>query len=78
MKTAISIPDKLFQSADQYAKNHGVTRSNLYANALSQFLESHSDDHITKKLNEVYSAQPTDLNAKLSALQLSSIEQEEW
>ncbi len=30
MKTAISIPDKLFVAADNYAKNHGVSRSHLY------------------------------------------------
>ncbi|MCI5211777.1 MAG: ChpI protein, partial [Candidatus Electrothrix sp. ATG2] len=35
MKTAISIPDKLFTAADQYAKKHGFSRSSLYAKALA-------------------------------------------
>ena len=78
MKTAISIPDKLFQSADQYAKSHGVSRSNLYAQAVAQFLETHSTEHITKQLNEVYSSEPSELSSTISSLQFSSIEKEEW
>jgi len=78
MKTAISIPDKLFQSADQYAKSHGVSRSSLYAQAVAQFLEKHSTEHITKQLNEVYSNHSAEINETISSLQFSSIEKEEW
>jgi metal-responsive CopG/Arc/MetJ family transcriptional regulator len=78
MKTAISIPDKLFKAADLYAKSHGVSRSNLYAQAVGQFLEKHSRDHITRQLNEVYSDKPGQINEIVSALQFSSIEKEEW
>ncbi len=78
MKTAISIPDKLFQAADQYAKNHGFSRSNLYAKAVEQFLEQHPTDHITKQLNEVYSDQSSKLDQTLSTIQFNSIEKETW
>ena len=78
MKTAISIPDKLFQSADQYARSHGVSRSNLYAQAVAQFLETHSTEHITKQLNMVYSSQSAEINSTISALQFGSLEKEEW
>ncbi len=78
MKTAISIPDKLFQSADQYAKNHGVSRSKLYAQAVAQFIEKHSTEYITKQLDEVYSNQSAEINGTISSLQFNSIEKEEW
>ena len=78
MKTAISIPDKLFQAADQYAKNHGFSRSNLYAKAVEQFLEQHPTDHITKQLNEVYSDKSSKLDQTLSTMQFNSIEKETW
>ncbi len=78
MKTAISIPDKLFIVADQYAKSRGVSRSQLYAKAVAQFIEQHPSDHITKQLNEVYSSEPAKLNKVLSTMQFSSIEKEEW
>ena len=78
MKTAISIPDKLFRAADQYAKNHGVSRSKLYAEAVAKFLEQHPPGLITKQLNEIYSSEPAKLNSTISTMQFSSIEKEEW
>ncbi|MBU0480270.1 MAG: ribbon-helix-helix domain-containing protein [Proteobacteria bacterium] len=77
MKTAISIPDKLFRAADRYAKAHGVSRSSLYAEAVAKFLEQHPTELITKQLNEVYSSEPAKLNDTISNLQFGSIEKEE-
>lgn len=59
-------------------KSHGVSRSNLYARAVAQFLETHSTEHITKQLNEAYSSQSAEINSTISSLQFSSLEQEEW
>ena len=78
MKTAISIPDKLFKAADQYAKSHGVSRSHLYAEAVAKFLEQHPSDYITKKLDEIYSSESAELNETISEMQFKSIEKEEW
>jgi hypothetical protein len=54
MKTAISLPDRLFFEAEETAKNLGVSRSTLYLNALLDYLEKNNRRNITKKLNEVY------------------------
>lgn len=78
MKTAISIPDELFLAADNYAKNIGVSRSHLYANAVAKFLEQRSANHITQQLNDIYSAEPSTLNKTLSVMQLNSMDKEEW
>jgi metal-responsive CopG/Arc/MetJ family transcriptional regulator len=78
MKTAISIPDKLFRAADQFAKGHGFSRSQLFAEAVAQYLEQHPSDHITKKLDEVYSSNPEKLDEALSKMQFSSIDKEAW
>jgi metal-responsive CopG/Arc/MetJ family transcriptional regulator len=78
MKTAISIPDKLFVAADQYAQNHGFSRSNLYAKAIAQFLDQHPADYITNQLNKVYKGKESKLNNTVSSLQFNSIEKEEW
>ncbi len=78
MKTAISIPDKLFRKVDQYAQKHGYSRSELFAKAVAQYLEMHPSDHITKQLDEIYSSEPAELNKTLSNMQLSSIKKEEW
>ncbi len=78
MKTAISIPDKLFIAADNYAKNLGVSRSHLYARAVANFLDQQSTNHITQQLNDIYSTKHSKLNNALSTMQLNSIEKEEW
>ncbi len=78
MKTAISIPDRLFKAADQYAKSHGFSRSHVFAKAIAQFLEQHPSDHITKQLNEIYSEESAKLNETISTMQFNSIEKEEW
>ncbi len=55
MKTAISIPDDLFVLAEKTAKKLGIPRSQLFAKALEEFIQNHSKEKITEKLNEVYS-----------------------
>ncbi len=78
MKTAISIPDKLFMAADNYAKNVGISRSHLYAKAVAMFLEQQSTSQITKRLNDIYSTNSSKLNRSLATMQASSMEKEEW
>ena len=57
MKTAVSIPDDIFERADRLAAERRVTRSQLYAEALRRYLvsaEAQSNDDITARLNGVY------------------------
>jgi len=54
MKTAISIPDDLFKQAEQTARRLGIPRSQLFAKALQEFIQSHSRENITEKLNKIY------------------------
>ena len=80
MKTAVSIPDPVFQSADKLAARLGVSRSQLYARALVALVEQHSEDVITSKLNEVYGSDEADspLDKPLVLLQSRSIPREKW
>jgi predicted transcriptional regulator len=57
MKTAVSIPDHVFASADALAEKLGLTRSALYATALSEFLARYSPDDVTEQLNAIYSTE---------------------
>ncbi len=54
MKTAISIPDDIFVSAEKMAKKLGIPRSRLFTRAIEDFLEKHSKKEVTKKLNKIY------------------------
>jgi hypothetical protein len=54
MKTAVSIPDRIFRAAEQLAARWGISRSELYAKALDALVEKHSDEVIISKLNQIY------------------------
>lgn len=58
MKTAISIPDSLFKSADAVAERLGMSRSALYARALEAFLADQRRGAVTKRLDAVYEREP--------------------
>ncbi|MFN8423705.1 MAG: ribbon-helix-helix protein, CopG family [Anaerolineae bacterium] len=60
MKTAISLPDPLFKRVDRMAKWSGISRSQLIATAIDDYLSRFEDDAITKALNRVYGASPDD------------------
>lgn len=80
MKTAVSIPDPLFEAAERLAKSQGKSRSQLYAEALKSYLERHSDEAITRRIDEIVAADPeaTKLDPVLDAHQLETLRQVEW
>jgi hypothetical protein len=52
MKTAISLPDDVFEMADHLAGKLRVSRSKLYSMALERFIRDYEKDEITQKLND--------------------------
>ena len=78
MKTAISIPDEIFNAAEQTAKRLGVSRSELYSNAVKDYIESHVAERITEKLNQVYSVEESSLDVNLQSMQTSSLGKDDW
>lgn len=78
MKTAISIPDELFGSAEQFAQRQSISRSELYATALRHYLQMHGSDAITEQLNAIYDTEPGTLDSALLHGQLHSLPQDEW
>lgn len=78
MKTAISLPDALFESADALAEELGLSRSALYARAVEEFLARHRDRDITARLDEVYRDHSGTLDPALRAAQGRSVASSEW
>ena len=78
MKTAISLPDQLFRSGDALAKRLGVSRSELYARALAEYLAKNRNDRITDRLNAVAAAEETRLEPALAAAQVRALPREAW
>ncbi len=78
MKTAISIPDPIFQAAEGLAHRLGISRSELYAKAIAEYLGHHKNHNITNALNEIYGEESSELDEALYAMQSRSIRKEEW
>jgi metal-responsive CopG/Arc/MetJ family transcriptional regulator len=78
MKTAISIPDTIFSQAERYAKNNGMTRSQLFTVAVRHYVESNQHNEITEKLDEIYGESDGKLESGFQTMQSLSLENEEW
>jgi len=79
VKTAISIPDDLFELADRLAERLGISRSQLYQQAIARFVASHDEAVTTERLDSVYAKRGTSaLDPVLENLQGASIAREEW
>jgi metal-responsive CopG/Arc/MetJ family transcriptional regulator len=78
MKTAISLPDSLFDEAEQFALRKGLSRSELYAIALKEYLQAHRGEGIVEQLDTVYGEEDSSLDPFLVRLQASSLGSEQW
>ena len=69
MKTAVSLPDDVFRAAERHAHRTRKSRSQLYAEALSEYLSRHAPDEVTE-------AEPTDPFVTAAARRV--LERSEW
>jgi metal-responsive CopG/Arc/MetJ family transcriptional regulator len=53
MKTAVSIPDEVFEEAERLASELQTSRSQLYSRALQEFVARHAPDRLTDAMNRV-------------------------
>jgi metal-responsive CopG/Arc/MetJ family transcriptional regulator len=75
MKTAVSLPDKLFERADRAARSMGKSRSELYRVAVEEYLDRHDAQAVTRRIDEVCDPQPD--SAWLES-QLELLRRNEW
>ena len=78
MKTAISIPDAVFRSAERFAKLSKMSRSRLYAKAVVEYMEKQRQGGITEALNDVYGKMPSKMDPVLEKMQQIAIFKEDW
>lgn len=63
MKTAISLPDELFNAAEDVAERLALSRSQLYARAIAEFVAKWSADEVRESYDRAYAAAETDEEA---------------
>jgi hypothetical protein len=66
MKTAVSVPDDVYERAEAAARRLGLNRSQLYTEALSKFLFGLDSDPVTERLDELADDLAAESGAALS------------
>lgn len=77
MKTAVSIPDKVYRAAERTAKRMGITRSRLYTIAIEKLLAAERSRGVKESLEEVYKTEDSSIDPVLMAMQLASLPPDE-
>jgi metal-responsive CopG/Arc/MetJ family transcriptional regulator len=78
MKTAISIPDPLFAAAEKMAQELAISRSELYAKAVAEYLAVHSSESITARINAVMATESNELDPVLQQMQIEALRDSPW
>ena len=53
MKTAISVPDDVFEGAERLARREGRSRSEVYSAAVREYVARHTPDEIVAALDQL-------------------------
>jgi metal-responsive CopG/Arc/MetJ family transcriptional regulator len=78
MKTAISLPDEVFRDADRLAKRLKKSRSNLYTEAVAEYVARHEPEAVTEALNQVAKKLDTKPDGFASAAARRVLEGSKW
>ena len=78
MKTAVSIPDKVFEKAERLARRSKRSRSELFSAALSEYVARHAPDEVTEAMDRVCADLTEQKDAFLIGASRRVLERSEW
>jgi metal-responsive CopG/Arc/MetJ family transcriptional regulator len=78
MKTAISIPDEVYQDAERLARRTRKSRSRLYGDALREYLARHAPDEVTEAMNRACAEVGESKDTFVSSAAHRILERSEW
>jgi hypothetical protein len=78
MKTAISLPDDVFRDAERYAKRANKSRSQVFSEAVSEYLARRSTDAVTESLNTVVDSLGPKADMFASKAAKAALKRVEW
>jgi metal-responsive CopG/Arc/MetJ family transcriptional regulator len=78
MKTAVSLPDDVFQDAERLARRRKTSRSRVYADALREYVARHDADAVTEAYDRLIDelGQPSD--PAFAAAAARTLARSEW
>jgi hypothetical protein len=78
MKTAISIPNDVFDEAEALARRMKKSRSEIYSRAVREYVARHSADKVTEALDVLLSAEGAAADDFAGAAARRTLERSEW
>ena len=78
MKTAVSIPDDLYEGAERLARRSKKSRSRLFSDALREYLARHAADEVTEAMNRVCAELGATKDPFVSSSVRRVLERSEW
>ena len=78
MKTAISVPDRIFEEAERVARRMRRSRSELYSTALADYLARHTPDRVTEAMNRVLDAVDESTDEFVAAVSRRRLKRVQW
>ena len=78
MKTAVSIPDEVFEKVERLARRAGRSRSEVFSAALAEYVARHAPDEVTDAMDRVIADVGDQQNAFVSAAGRRVLENTEW
>ncbi|HEY6351629.1 MAG TPA: ribbon-helix-helix protein, CopG family [Candidatus Angelobacter sp.] len=78
MKTAISIPNDLFEGAERFARRTRRSRSRLFTDALREYLARHAPDKVTESMDQAIGEIGEEKDEFVSSVARHSLERVEW
>jgi metal-responsive CopG/Arc/MetJ family transcriptional regulator len=78
MKTAVSIPNELFDTAERLARRSRKSRSRLFSDALREYVARRSPDKITEAMEEALAEIGEANHGFVAAASRRRLEQSEW
>ena len=78
MKTAVSIPDDVFEEAERLARRTKRSRSRLFSDALKEYLARHTPDKVTEAMNKALAEIGEAKDSFVSSAARRVLERSEW
>lgn len=78
MKTAISVPDELFNKTEKLARKTGKSRSQIYREALAEYLLRREPDAVTEAMDRALAGIDQGSDPWFSEAGRRTLERAEW
>ena len=78
MKTAISIPNKIYRDAERLSRRLKKSRSQVYTEAVTEYVARHEPESVTEAMNRVCEAVDTRPDPAISGAARRTLEGVEW